>query len=98
MLNLPVGSVMTTGEQIIKQTQQIARAEKSLVLEKIKKRRAETRRKIELGGLVVKAGMDGFNKSVVVGALAHAAQLMIHDDNYLKLFEDIGNGLFLSPK
>ncbi len=96
MLNLPVGSVMTTGEQIVKQTQQIARCEKSLVLEKIKKRRAETRRKIELGGLVVKAGMDGFNKSVILGALDYALQLMGRDASYTQLFESEGDNLFLS--
>ncbi len=89
---------MTTSEQIVQQTQQIARCEKSLVIEKIKKRRAETRRKIELGGLVVKAGMDGFNKSVVLGALAHAAQLIIHDENYHKFFDNMGNDLFLNSK
>ena len=57
---------MTTYDQIIKQQQQVARSEKSLALEKLKIRRADTRRKIELGGLVIKSGMDGFNKSTPV--------------------------------
>ena len=87
---------MTTHTQIIKQQQQVARCEKSLVLEKLKKRRADTRRKIEFGGLVVKSGMDGFNKSVILGALSHAMQLIENDENYLPLFESIGDRLFLT--
>ncbi|KTD48053.1 protein TraD [Legionella rubrilucens] len=58
---------MATKTKIQKQQQAIARCEKSLALEKLKKRRADTRRKIELGGLVIKSGMDGFNKAVIVG-------------------------------
>ena len=87
---------MTSHTQIIKQQQQVARCEKSLVLEKLKKRRADTRRKIEFGGLVVKSGMDGFNKSVILGALSHAMQLIENDENYLPLFESIGDRLFLT--
>ncbi len=87
---------MTTHAQVIKQQQQVARCEKSLALEKLKKRRADTRRKIEFGGLVVKSGMDGFNKSVILGALSHAMQLIENDENYLPLFESVGDALFLS--
>ena len=84
---------MTTPQQIIKQQQQIARCEKSLALEKLKKRKADTRRKIEFGGLVIKAGMDGFNKSVILGALSHAMQLIDNNKEQLMLFESIGNNL-----
>ena len=86
---------MTTHTQVIKQQQQVARCEKSLVLEKLKKRRADTRRKIEFGGLVVKSGMDGFNKSVILGALSHAMQLIESEADYLSLFESMGDNLFL---
>ena len=87
---------MTTHTQIVKQKQYMARCEKSLAVEKLKKRRADTRRKIELGGLVIKSGMDGFNKSVILGALSHAMQLIENDENYLPLFESVGDALFLS--
>ena len=86
---------MTTHEQIIKQQQGIARCEKSIALDKLKKRRADTRRKIEFGGLVVKAGMDGFNKSVILGALDYVLKLIEQDDSYKNLFEARGNVLFL---
>ncbi len=87
---------MSTYNQIIKQQQQVARSEKSLVLDKLKKRRADTRRKIELGGLVIKSGMDGFNKSVILGALAHAIKCIENDINYTSLFESAGAALFLN--
>lgn len=87
---------MTTHHQIIKQQQQVARCEKSLALEKLKKRKADTRRKIELGGLVIKSGMDGFNKSVILGALSYAIQLIESEADYLPLFESIGDSLFLT--
>lgn len=87
---------MTTHAQVIKQQQHVARCEKFLALEKLKKRRADTRRKIEFGGLVIKSGMDGFNKSVILGALSHAMQLIENDENYLPLFESVGDDFFLS--
>ena len=87
---------MTTYDQIIKQQQQVARSEKSLVFEKLKKRRADTRRKIELGGLMIKSGMDGFNKSVILGALSHVMQCIENDADHLRLFESAGDNLFLS--
>ena len=73
----------------------MAYAERTLAMEKIKKRRAETRRKIEFGGLVVKAGLDGFNKAVVLGALVHAQRLIANDENQLALFEPLGEKSFL---
>ena len=87
---------MTTLDKIEKEKQFIARSENSLALEKIKKRKADTRRKIELGGLVIKAGMDGFNKSVILGALDHVMQLIGQDEGYLNLLEARGSSLFLN--
>jgi hypothetical protein len=62
---------MSTYEQIIKQQQQVARCEKSIALEKLQKRRADTRRKIELGGLVIKSGMDLINQLFLVRLHKH---------------------------
>ncbi|WP_454781681.1 conjugal transfer protein TraD [Legionella sp. WA2022007384] len=87
---------MAISDQIKKQKQLIARCEKSLVLEKLKKRRADTRRKIELGGLVIKSGIDGFNKSVILGALDYSLSLLEEDESYNSLFEIKGNNLFLN--
>ena len=87
---------MSTREEIIKQKQIIARQEKLLAQEKLKKRRADTRRKIELGGLVIKSGMDGFNKAIILGGLDHIFKLIEQETSYKALFENTGNTLFLS--
>ncbi len=81
-------------EKIKKQRQEIARYEKSLSLEHLKKRRADTRRKIELGGLVIKSGADGFNKFIILGALDHAVELIHKENQYRILFEARGNKIF----
>ena len=82
-------------EDIKKQQQHLARTEKLLALEKLKKRKADTRRKIELGGLVIKSGMDGYNKAIVLGALDYALQLMEKEGHYKILFEKRGELMFL---
>lgn len=87
---------MTTHEQIIKQKQHIARYEKSLGLEKLKKRRADTRHKIELGGLVIKSGMNAFSKAIILGALDYTAQLLTQEQFYRELFETKAEILFLN--
>ena len=89
---------MTMLKQIEKEKQNLARCEKSLALEKLKKRKADTRRKIELGGLVIKAGMGEFDKAVVLGALIYAIRLITLDSNYYKLFEGIGVNSFLTVR
>lgn len=86
---------MDSRENIIKQKQCIARCEKSLALEKIKKRRADTRRKIELGGLVIKAGMDKYNKELILGGLWYIKDLFENDKICKEICRDIGVWLFL---
>lgn len=86
---------MDTLEHIKKQQQAIARDEKSLALAKLKKRRADTRRKIELGGLVVKAGMDGYPKSIILGALNYTASMINSNEEYKQLFMSKGEVSFL---
>ncbi len=88
---------MTMLKQIEREKQSLARCEKSLALEKLKKRKADTRRKIELGGLVIKAGMGEFSKTVVLGALIYAIRLMTQNRDCYKLFEDIGIDSFSNP-
>lgn len=80
--------------EIKKEKQLIAYQEKLLALEKLKKRRADTRNKIELGGLVIKSGMHSYNKAIVLGALAHALELVKQNDSHQSFFENIGVKLF----
>lgn len=60
---------MSIPQEVKKQEQLLARCKKSLVLENLKKRCADTRRKIEFGGLIIKAGMDEWDKFIILGAL-----------------------------
>lgn len=84
---------MTVQQNIIKQEQILARCEKSLALEKVKKRRADTRRKIELGGLIIKAGMAEWDKFILLGALDYSRKLLKQDE-FKNLFQITGQHLF----
>jgi hypothetical protein len=44
---------------------------------------------------VVKSGLDGFNKSIVLDALIHALQSIEKEDEYKNIFESIGDAAFL---
>jgi hypothetical protein len=89
---------MALHDEINQQKQLIARCEKSLALERIKQRRADTRRKIEYGGLIIKSGIYAYNKAVILGALAYALKQIEQDDQYIKIFESMGTNLFLNSK
>lgn len=84
-------------KEIIKEQQMLARTEQSLALEQLKKRKADTRHKIELGGLVIKSTLNTYNKAIILGALKHALKLIETDEQYLKTFESIGD-FFLVKK
>ncbi|MFO9481339.1 conjugal transfer protein TraD [Legionella pneumophila serogroup 1] len=85
---------MTMLEEIEKEKQLIARCERSLALEKLKKRRADTRHKIELGGLVIKSGLNIFSKTVILGGLDYIFEMAKNNNSYLHLFESRGKELF----
>lgn len=87
---------MSIDKAIKAEQQKIARLERSLAFEQNKKRRADTRKKIEFGGLVIKSAMNSWNKSIILGALTHAMQLIEEDEKYLTLFESIGDNLFIN--
>lgn len=86
---------MESSKEIKKKEQLIARLENSLASEKLNKRKADTRRKIEFGGLVIKSGMDHYTKDIILGSLSHALSLIDNDESYKTLFESIGKNLFL---
>jgi len=86
---------METLEAIKKQQQKVVRFERNLALEKIKARKKETRRKIEFGGLVVKANMDRYSKVVVLGALIDAFDNLSRDEAVKTLFQSKGEAAFM---
>jgi len=86
---------METQQKINKKTQIIACLERKLTIEKIKDRKKQTRRKIELGGLVIKAEMDEFPKDIILGALISVRKEIEKDSNAKSLFQSIGHSSFM---
>lgn len=85
---------MAKHNQIEKEKQIIIRCERSLALEKLKKRRADTRIKIEFGGLVIKSRFNLFDKTIILGALLYARELIEKDSSYIELYKSIGVSQF----
>mgnify|MGYP001156707749 FL=1 len=81
-------------DEISKVEQKIAKLERHYALEKIKERKKETRHKIQLGGLVIKSGMDKFSKNIILGALIDALENLERDADYQKLCEHKGEASF----
>ena len=86
---------MSLANRIKKQEQRIARDENKLAYEKLKQRKLDTRRKIELGGLVIKSGMGEWDKATILGALLHAVGSLNHEPHYHELFESLGDAAFM---
>ncbi len=86
---------METQQKINKKTQTIAHLGRKLAIEKIKERKKQTRRKIELGGLVIKAKMDEFPKDIILGALISVRKEIEKDNNVKSLFQSIGHSSFM---
>ena len=86
---------METQQKINKKTQTIAHLGRKLAIEKIKERKKQTRRKIELGGLVIKAKMDEFQKDIILGVLINARKEIQNNADIKSLFKSIGNSAFM---
>ena len=86
---------MSTLEAIKKKKQVIAKHERLLALEKIKLRKQDTRRKIEFGGLVIKAKMDQYSKAVILGALIDAFNAIENDPSFENLLKLKGESAFM---
>lgn len=81
---------MSTLNELAKSQQRMAKLERGRALAKIKKRKLDTRRKIELGGLVIKAGMDVYGKGVVLGALITIKSMLNDDACLVGVYKSIG--------
>lgn len=61
-------------------------------------RRQATRKKIEFGGLVIKAKLDHLPKDTLLGAFVHVAEQLELDQNLEALFQQKGSLAFLEVK
>ncbi|MBN8829011.1 MAG: conjugal transfer protein TraD [Sphingobacteriia bacterium] len=73
-----------------------------LSADSITKRKQDTRNKIEMGGLVIKAGIDYLHqedKEILLGALVYISHLL-NDENdgetYKEVFKNLGKEAFLN--
>lgn len=87
---------MPTPDELEKQQQKLSRLELSLAKQRMKARREDTRRKIELGGLVIKAKMDTYNKAIILGALISASESIQQEKNVQQIYQTKGELAFLN--
>lgn len=74
---------MSTSKQFIHSTRKLARLENNLMREREQQRKQDTRRKIELGGLIIKAKLDGLSRAQILGLLVEAASKIAGDSKDL---------------
>jgi hypothetical protein len=83
-----------TNRSIEREEQKINRMEANLAKLKLKERRADTRRKIQLGGLAIKAKIADEPAAVILGILIDAAKKMNSDATLRDTFKTIGDTAF----
>ena len=86
---------MDSSKAITRETQKVARLELRLARQRYKARKAETRFKIEYGGLVVKAGMSEHPKAVILGALLSAYESLKTEEGLKTLWQSRGEAAFM---
>jgi len=86
---------MQNNTALIKTRQKVNRRQLELAKLTEKERKLDAHRKIQFGGLVIKARMDIYPKSVILGALIDAFQNINSDEAALKLYKAKGEKAFL---
>ena len=86
---------MSTQQQLKTTEQRLAKLERSKAILAIKKRKTDTRRKIEFGGLVIKASLSQYSKDVILGALIDAAEQLKNNSDVKRLWGMKGQQAFL---
>lgn len=89
---------MNLNEQIRKSEQRAARLESSYAMNQIKKRKKETRHKIQMGGLVVKALMDQYSTDVILGALLDAKEQIGNSEDVKRIYQLKGQDAFMTTE
>jgi len=82
--------------ELLKAKQKVNRELLNLAKAKEKERKLDAHNKIQLGGLVIKAGMDIHPKSVILGALINALENIDTDSAALTLYRAKGERAFLN--
>ena len=69
--------------------------ERSSTLQKMKERKLDTRKKIQLGGLVIKAKISAYSKDIILGALLDAQHKIASSVELKQQFQKKGQEAFL---
>lgn len=86
---------MDSSKSLIKAKQKVARLQSKIALTSTLKRKIDTRNKIELGGLVIKSGLNKYPKSVILGALIDAVEQLSNSPDTKELFSIKGENAFM---
>ena len=89
---------MSTQDQLKTAEQRLARLERTKAMQAIKKRKMDTRRKIELGGLVIKSHLNQYPKDVILGALIDAVDQLSDNPELKRLWQIKGQQAFLETE
>ncbi|MCW5589119.1 MAG: conjugal transfer protein TraD [Legionellales bacterium] len=68
---------------------------KQLYLLKEKQRKLDTRRKIELGGLIIKAGLAEYPKAIILGGLYYLLKELEREPEFENILKQQGELLFM---
>lgn len=80
--------VEDSSNKVIRQRQCVARNELALNRERDRLRKADTCMKIQLGGLVVKAGLSEESSSVILGLLCDAKNKLLSEKEHWRELGD----------
>ena len=86
---------METRQRIKKEEAKLNRLTILQSKQKFQERRSDTRKKIELGGLVIKAKIDHLPKDILLGAFVYINEQLENDQNIEFLFQSKGSAAFL---
>ena len=86
---------MQTNDELLKAKQRASRKQLELARLSEKERKLDAHRKIQFGGLVIKAGIDKYPKNVILGVLIDGLDNIKFDEAALKLYTAKGDKAFL---
>ena len=89
---------MDTNAKIIKEQAKLNRLTLTSAKQKLQERRKDTRQKIELGGLVIKAGLQDLPKDIILGGLIDLMQKLNTEPELETVLRSIGKNAFLGTQ
>lgn len=80
---------------LIRARRKLLKLEREISRHKNLTRKEDARHKIELGGLVIKGGLDQESKAIILGAIIAAKNEMMREPAYRKFLKLLGENSFL---